>query len=243
MAAVRRSAPEILEGPRLEQGISLQPPSAAAACSLPFRSRRRRENDGQLEGTAAVPEESTEPLGAAAEHGLPASSTPCPDHAVALSLEEGAAQQLPSQPAQQALSLTDGQSSAHKSAATGSDDAPLVTKAPPQIPGSLPGDNAQPGAPSEPELSAVAASAPGAVEVRSEAVATARAAVASALDAVEVRACDWRQALALTPEACARRDSMAALSAAVVHALPARLGPALMPACALALQVITWPRS
>lgn len=250
MAAVRRSAPEILADPCLEHGIPLQPPSAAAAYSHPFRSSQRQESTGQPEGTAALPEEATEPLSSAAKHalrghhGLPASSIPCPDPAAAHSLEEGPAQQLPTQPAQQASSLTDGQNSAYKIAATGRNAAPPAMKALPQIPGLQLGDNVQPGAQSEPELSAVAASAPGAVEVRWEAVAIARAASASsALGAVEVRACDWRQALALAPEACARRDSMAALSAAAVRALPARLGPALLPACALVLQVFTWPRT
>ena len=61
----------------------------------------------------------------------------------------------------------------------------------------------------------------------------------SALEALEVRACDWREALMSAPEACAHRGrgSMAAMSAAAAQALPARLGPALLPACASALQV------
>ena len=252
MAAVRRSAPEILADPRLEQGIPLQPPLAAAACSHPLeqRSSQRQESNVQPEGTAALPEEATEPLSPAAEHalqghhGLPASCIICPDPAMAPSLEEGPAQQLPIQPAQQALSLTDGQNSAYESATTGRNGAPPAMKAFPQIPSLQPGDDAQPGTQSEPELSFVAASAPGVVDVRSEAVAIAKAASASsALGAVEVRACDWRQALALAPEACARRDSMAALSAAAVRALPSRVGPALLPACAQVLQVITWSRS
>ena len=64
------------------------------------------------------------------------------------------------------------------------------------------------------------------------------ASVASVLEGLSVRACDWREALASAPEACTRRDSLAALSADAAQPLPAALAPALLPACASALQVL-----
>ena len=56
-----------------------------------------------------------------------------------------------------------------------------------------------------------------------------------------MRACDWRKALMSAPEACARRGSMAAMSAAAAQALPAQLGHILLPTCAMALQVCCMP--
>ena len=64
------------------------------------------------------------------------------------------------------------------------------------------------------------------------------ASVASILERLSVRACDWREALASAPEACTRRDSLAALSADAAQPLPAALAPVLLPACASALQVL-----
>lgn len=58
------------------------------------------------------------------------------------------------------------------------------------------------------------------------------------LQGVQVRACDWREALAAAPEPCSRRQGLAALAADTARPMPARLMPVLLPGLAAALKVL-----
>jgi hypothetical protein len=65
-----------------------------------------------------------------------------------------------------------------------------------------------------------------------------RDAAAALLQGVAVRAADWREALGLAPQPCARRQGLAALSAEAPRPLPARLLPALAPVLARLLAAV-----
>ena len=61
---------------------------------------------------------------------------------------------------------------------------------------------------------------------------------AAALQGIVVRAADWREALCLAPQPCARRQGLAALCAEASKPLPARLLPPLAPVLARMLAAL-----
>lgn len=215
MAAVRRSCPEVLLDPRLEQGMPLQATAAAAAC--PGDAAGQQESDGAQ----------------SAQHEASAALSGNRSFSSASDGSGQAAQQPQSQQAEHASEAADAHGTASQPAAATLDGAKAYADAPHERASSL-SEAAAPSGSKDALRPASPSQGPGA-----QPEGRPPAEMLSPLEALEVRACDWRQALASAPEACARRDGMAALSAASARVLPARLGTALLPACASALQVLS----
>ena len=247
MAALRRSSPEVLLDPRLEEGVPFTTPSAAepAGCApggqeqllgslqSPWHASStapdcRQAGPDSAEG-AETQQTSGAPLAAA---GLAQGTCLAGD---GLQLPE---QQMSNKHPQPDSETARKDQSAHQGATIGPacllQDAADPARASILMPSAAMSDSQPPAiaenhdAPDHDHL--VRASV-----IRPKDMPSTEA--ASALEALEVRACDWREALMSAPEACARRGSMAAMSAAAAQALPALLAPALLPACASALQV------
>ena len=247
MAALRRSSPEILMDPRLEEGIPLTASSAGEAAACPLTRQRQPPGSSQ---SAQHPSTAAEDSRQAELHD-----------------NEGGDRQRTSEAPVAAVGLTQGASQLHNSlqasdqqisderlqpvpgAALRQESASHAATAGPVTTQSDTGDPAESSS-SQPKARADARdlTAPAKGFISSDHANAGVTPVTqpegrlptgatSALDALEVRACDWREALTSAPEACARRGSMAAMSAAAAQALPARLGRALLPACASALQV------
>lgn len=263
MAAVRRSAPHILLGPRLEQGLPLglrlqsqgpqddapeawqQQQRAHLGQSVPLSSplepggSQRSAGDGEQGRSLAQGASGGRASASEAAQADPAEeregSLQHSQHAAILALggrlavnETEPHQHLPDGSAASLAPLQNGHAE------------PLAAAQPKQSPET---GNARGSAPAR------AGGNYGTWHIAFEDSAQERhlplgaagvgaASAASALEGLSVHACDWREALASAPEACARRDSLAALSADAAQPLPAALAPALLPACASALQVL-----
>jgi len=251
MAALRRSSPEVLLDPRLEKGMPLNMASETEAVTHPGDQEPQQQHDSLQKSQHA-----SSAAGAAGAAGaLPSFNNreQQPPHSVqnaqqiddtftargsTARYDAGAAD--PPQ-ALERPSMSSGPEQGTRPQLSDHDSLQADTGVPPHVLGSSTGpedplNRPQPfTAPAQshrPVQHADAGKAP-AVHPASRPIRGAP----SALEGLEVRACDWREALVAAPEACARRESMAAMSASAAQALPARLGPALLPMCSLALQV------
>ena len=265
MAAVRRSAPQILLDPCIEQGIPLgshlQPQASEdhAAEALQQQQQQQQHEAGFGQSSASEPEgshriaEDGEKQGRSLAQGTPVGMA---SEVEATQTDAAEEQEGTLQHSQHATVSAPEGSRALNGGAPRSDlpDGSAASLAPLQHENAEALTSEQP----EPQPETGNAQGPALGHTGPHAVAShialdnlareqhvpLRAAglnapsVASVLEGLSVRACDWREALASAPEACARRDSLAALSADAAQPLPAALAPALLPACASALQVL-----
>ena len=263
MAAVRRSAPQILLDPRMEQGIPLgsrlQPEASQGDAAEAWQQQQQGADLGQSIPVSSPLQPDGSQRSAGGERG----------HSLAQGASEGMASGSEATQAdaaeEQEGTLLHSQHAAiaapeRSRAVNGAAPHPDPPDGSAASRTSLQNGHAeglaspQPGQP--PETGDAQGLAPGrtgpdagashlAFEVPAQeqhvprgAAGVSAVSAASALEGLSVRACDWREALASAPEACARRDSLAALSAGAAQPLPAALAPALLPACASALQVL-----
>ena len=217
MAALRRSSPEILLDPRLEEGIPFHAPPAAAACpaggleELPGGSQSpQHASSTAADSRRAKALHSTEGGGEkrASEAPMVASGP-----AQGTSLEHDGLQQpalrFPTEHSHPASDAPRRKEPAPQSGTAGcanQQDLGVLAQASKSLP-------------VEPQAITASAQshdapghdrADGAPDMDPQGGLSTEA--ASALEALEVRACDWREALMGAPEACARRGSMAAMS-------------------------------
>ncbi len=249
MAALQRSSPEILLDPRLEEAIPLTTPCAAAAAACPPRG------EDQLSGSLHSPQRASSAAMDSRQAGPPSSKGGDKQHIsgasiAATGLAQGTSLVYESlQPSEQQISnehpkpaeaarIQESMSQAAIEAGHVRHDAADPAQASTSQP-AAPADAQDLTAPAE-GISALGHAHPDRAPVIDPGGRLSTEA-ASALEALEVRACDWRKALMSAPEACARRGSMAAMSAAAAQALPAQLGHILLPTCAMALQVCCMP--
>ena len=263
MAAVRRSAPQILLDPRMEQGIPLgshlqpqasqgdpaeawqqqqQPQGGDLGQSIPLsppsepegshrsakgekqgRSLAQGTSGGMASGIEAAQTDAAEEQEGTPQHAAiiaPAGSRAVNGAAPHSDLPDGSAASLAPLQNRHAEALTSARPEPRPE--TGNAQGPALW---------CTGPNAAASHTALDDLAQEQHVPLGAAELNA-------ASVASVLEGLLVRACDWREALASAPKACARRDSLAALSADAAQPLPAALAPALLPACASALQVL-----
>ncbi len=246
MAALRRSSPEVLLDPRLEEGIPLTAAPAAEAAACPPGGEEQPASSLQGPLYASSADADSRKAGPSDIKGGGDQQALQPPMA-ATGLAPGASLVHDGlQPSEQQISdehpVPAGAASRHQSAPLDATTGPAGVQRDVGHPAQASSSQAVAIADAQ-DLTARAQgiSAPSHPNADSapvrDPVGRLPTEAASALEALEVRACDWRQALISAPEACARRGSMAAMSAAAAQALPARLGPALLPACASALQV------
>lgn len=248
MAALRRSSPEVLLDPRLEEGIPfIMPPAAAPEGCAPGG---QEQLPGSLQSPPHASSTATDPRQAGPHSnegadkqqtsGAPLEAT---GMAQGTSLRADGLQPSEQQMGNERPQPDSGKARRHESAHQGATIGPacLQQDAADTAWASLSMPLAASSESQAPTALAQSRDAPNhdrlvrASVIHPENMPSTEA--ASALEALEVRACDWREALMSAPEACARRGSMAAMSAAAAQALPAHLAPALLPACASALQV------
>ena len=266
MAAVRRSAPQILLDPRMEQGIPLgsrlQPQASEGDAAEALQQQQQQQQGINLRQSTPLSSPS-EPEGShkSADGGEKQGRSLAQGTSGGMASEVGAAQT-------DADEKQDGilQHSQHAAAPEGSravngaaphpdlPDGRAASLAPVQNEHAEALTSAQPGP--QPKTGNVQGPALGRTEpnagashiafnklaqeqhVSQETAGVNAVSAASVLEGLSVRACDWREALASAPQACAHRDSLAALSADAAQPLPAAPAPALLPACASALQVL-----
>ena len=248
MAALLRSSPEILLDPRLEEGIPLDAPLASEAAPCPAGGQLEVPGSSQSHqhatSAAADTTEAKSPHSTEGGGELPASGAPA---ASALAQGTGLGHDSFERPA---LRVPNEYPQPPSQAAHRTEPAPQGDTVGHAVCQELSGATACTSNPLPVESEALTASAPshdapGHDHAEGGPVTDPQGGLftgaASALEALQVRACDWREALMSAPEACARRGSAAALSAVAAQALPAQLGPALLPACASVLQVCGAP--
>ena len=268
MAAVRRSAPQILLDPRMEQGIPLGShlqPQASQGDAAEALQQQQQQPQGADFGQSIPLSSPSKPEGSqrSADLGEKQGCSLAQGTSGGMALKVGAAQTDATQKQEGILQhsqhtavsspegsrvgngaapdpdLPDG--SAASVAPVQHEHAEALTSAQPEPQPET--GNAQRTALGRTGPHAVASHIPFDDSAQEQHVPLGTAGVnaastASVLEGLSVRACDWREALASAPEACARRDSLAALSADAAQPLPAALAPALLPACASALQVL-----
>ena len=265
MAAVRRSAPQILLDPRMEQGIPLGPHLQPQASDDDAAKAWQQQQQGANLGQSIFLSSPSEPEGShrSANGGEKQGCSLAQGTSGGMALEVGSAQTDAAEEQDgtlqhsqhAAVSIPEGSRAVNRAAphpdlpdGSAASLAPLQSKHAETPASAQPEPQPETGNSQGPALGCTGPNAgashmafDGLPQEQHVPLGTAgvnAASVASLLEGLSVRACDWRKALASAPEACARRDSLAVLSADAAQPLPAALAPALLPACASALQVL-----
>ncbi|CAK0741288.1 hypothetical protein CVIRNUC_001313 [Coccomyxa viridis] len=265
MAAVRRSAPQILLDPRMEQGIPLGPHLQPQASDDDAAKAWQQQQQGANLGQSIFLSSPSEPEGShrSANGGEKQGCSLAQGTSGGMALEVGSAQTDAAEEQDgtlqhsqhAAVSIPEGSRAVNRAAphpdlpdGSAASLAPLQSKHAETPASAQPEPQPETGNSQGPALGCTGPNAgashmafDGLPQEQHVPLGTAgvnAASVASLLEGLSVRACDWRKALASAPEACARRDSLAVLSADAAQPLPAALAPALLPACASALQIL-----
>ena len=267
MAAVRRSAQHILLDPRIEQGIPLgSRPQPQAFEGDAAEARQQQQQQGADRGQSIPLSSPSEPEGShrSADSGerqgrslAQGTSGGMASDSEAAQPDAAVGQEGTLQHSQHAAVSTPARSHAVNGAAAHPDLpdgipaslAPLRSEPAKILNSAQPERQPETGNAQGPALGCTGPNA-GASHIICDTLAqeqhvspgtagTNAALVASVLKGLSVRACDWRVALASAPEACARRDSLAALSADAAQPMPAAL--AACPAPCLCLSAAGTP--